>query len=198
MIAAGIIPAIVEAQTMNVAIWIIDSVIRIVAGSYPAVKYVCTVVKNSSNSLLGLEKLLPRLSQQRGWEEQLDLHSIFVRWHELLDNDITDHCQPLKIVKKVLWVEVENSAWLQQLQFQTVLLLDILNKSLRISKLKGLRFCVEAEEKRPVPKEPELSYVQPPAAEIEKFEQQAGGISDPEVRDALIHFWYLSHACRKE
>ena len=157
------------------------------------------IMKKNSNSLLGLNGLLPQISQQRGWEEQLDLHSIFVNWHELLDSDITDHCQPLKIVKKVLWVEVENSSWLQQLQFQTVLLLDIINKSLSLSKLKGLRFCIGEEQRQAVRKpESSLSYVQPPANDVANFEQQAGVIPDKEVRDALVHFWYISQACRKE
>jgi len=156
-------------------------------------------MKKNKPTLLGLENLIPQLSQQRGWEEQLDLHSVFVHWHELLDSEITNHCQPLKIVKKVLWIEVENSAWLQQLQFQTVLLLEILNKSLRITKLKGLRFCV-VEDERQAEKKPEqvLSYVQPPARDIARFEEQAAGIPDQDVRDALVRFWYLSQACRKE
>jgi predicted nucleic acid-binding Zn ribbon protein len=156
-------------------------------------------MKKKSNSLQGLENLLPQLSQQRGWEEQLDLHSIFVRWHELVDSEIADHCQPLKIVKKVLWCEVENSAWLQQLQFQTVLLLDILNKSLRFSRLKGLRFCVaEKERRKEEKKELTLRYVQPPAEDVAAFEHQAESISDKDSRDALVRFWYLSQACRKE
>jgi hypothetical protein len=99
-------------------------------------------MEDKRRSISGINALLLRLSQQQGWEVQLDLHSIFVNWQELLSSDITDHCQPLKIVKKVLWVEAENSVWLQQFQFQTVLLLEILNKSLRLSKLTGLRFCV--------------------------------------------------------
>jgi hypothetical protein len=156
-------------------------------------------MKKNTATLMGLENLIPQLSQQHGWEEQLDLHSIFVNWHELLDSDITDHCKPLKIVKKVLWIEVENSAWLQQLQFQTVVLLEILNRSLRVSMLKGLRFFVE-EEGRKIKKEPEqvLSYVQPLACDIARFEQQVEGISDKDARDALVRFWYLSHACKKE
>lgn len=178
---------------------IIASVIRIVVVGFQAVKYVCPVVKNNKNPLLGLEKVLPNLSQRRGWEEQLDLHSVFLRWDELLDREITDHCRPLRIVKKVLWLEVENSAWLQQFQFQTVLLLDILNKSLRISKLKGLRFCLEKKDLNLVKKqETVLSYVQPSAEELCNFEQQAEGIADKDVRDALVRFWYLAHACKKE
>ncbi len=156
-------------------------------------------MKNNSNTLQGLENLLPQLSNQRGWEEQLDLHSIFVHWDELVASEIAEHCQPLKIVKKVLWIEVENSAWLQQLQFQTVLLLDIFNKSLRFSRLKGLRFCVAEKERiKGEKKKSSLRYVQPPAEDIKDFEQQAGSITDQNAKDALVRFWYLSQACRKE
>jgi Dna[CI] antecedent, DciA len=151
------------------------------------------------NSLSGLAALLPQLSRHRGWEEQLDLHSIFVRWHELLDSEITDHCQPLKIVKNVLWVEAENSAWLQQFQFQTVFLLEILNKSLRISTLEGLRFCLAEKEKNEENKKGQiLRYVQPPAKDVAAFERQVESIADKDVRDSLVRFWYLSQACRKE
>jgi len=134
---------------------------------------------------------------QRGWEEQLDLHSIFLRWDDLVETDVAEHCQPLKIVKSVLWVEVENSAWLQQLQYQTVPLLDILNNSLRLSRLKGLRFCLA--EKNPEKKKSEavLRYIQPSSRDIEAFEQQAGTIADKDSRDALVRLWYLSQACIK-
>ena len=142
------------------------------------------------NSLSGLAALLPQLSRHRGWEEQLDLHSLFLRWHELLDSEISDHCQPLKIVKKVLWVEVENSAWLQQFQFQTVLILEILNKSLRISTLEGLRFCVAEKERDAENRdEPILRYVQPPAKDVAAFERQVESIADKDVRESLVHFW---------
>ncbi len=155
-------------------------------------------MKKQKHSLLGLERVLPMLSQQRGWEEQLDLHSVFVNWSKLLDKDISDHCQPLKIISKVLWIEVENSAWLQQFQFQTVLILDVLNQSLRISKLKGIRFCVESEERRATEQQkPALVYSQPSAEEITEFEQQIECIPDKNVRDAMIRFWYISHACKK-
>ncbi len=151
------------------------------------------------HTLDGLANLLPHFSRQRGWEEQLDLHSLFEHWYDLLDSEITDHCQPVKIVKKVLWVEVENSAWLQQFQFQKMLILDMLNKSLRLSTLKDLRFCM-AEREHDVAEEdgPLLRYVQPPAKDIAAFEQQVESIADKDVREALLRLWYLSHACRKE
>ncbi len=152
-----------------------------------------------NKTLMRLEDLLPTLSKHRGWAEQLDLHSIFLNWHDLLDADVAEHCQPLKIVGKILWVEAENSAWLQQLQFQSAHLMDTFNDSLRISKLKGVRFCMMTEDRVAVKKQEQvLSYVQPSSKEIKDFEYQAAGISDKDAREALVRFWYLSQACRKE
>ena len=153
--------------------------------------------REEKKTLQGLGDLLPQLSQQRGWKEQLDMHSLFLRWEDLLDRETAKHCRPLKIVRKVLWVEVENSAWLQQYQFQSQFFLETLNKSLHLSKLKGLRFCVaekEFEEEQP---EAPLRYVQPSAKEQAHFEEQLSTISDENSREALLRFWYLSKACQR-
>ena len=156
-------------------------------------------MKHTESTLEGLVNLLPQLSRQQGWEEKIDMHTVFTRWHDLLDEETAAHCQPLKIVKNVLWIEVENSAWLQQLQFQTVQLLDVFNQSLRKSHLQGLRFCVAGQERK-CAREQEivLRYVPPPDEDLARFEQQIESIPDADAREALLRFWYLSHACRKE
>ncbi len=149
------------------------------------------------NQLEGLGNLLPQLSSQKGWQVQLDLHSIFRRWNNLLESEITSHCQPLKIVRKELWVEVENSAWLQQFQYQSVFILETLNKSLRISKLKGVRFFVAEKPFEKEKQEASLRYVPPPADEVIAFEAQIASIADEASREALLRFWYLSKACKR-
>jgi hypothetical protein len=154
-------------------------------------------MKKNKNLLQGLGDLLPQLSQQKGWQVQLDLHSIFRRWNILLESEIAEHCQPLKIVRNELWIEVENSAWLQQFQYQSVLILETLNKSLQISKLKGLRFFVAEKEFEKVKEEEPLRYVPPPAEEVAEFEKQVASISDEASREALLRFWYLSKACQR-
>jgi len=154
-------------------------------------------VKKTQSTLQGLGNLLPQLSQQKGWQVQLDLHSIFRHWDRLLECEITEHCQPLKIVRKELWIEVENSAWLQQFQYQSVLILETLNKSLRISKLKGLRFFVAEKAFEKEEEETPLRYVPPPAEEVTEFETQIASIADEASREALLRFWYLSKACKR-
>ncbi len=155
------------------------------------------MAKEKKNTLLGLKNLLPQLSQQRGWQEQLELHSVFVAWENLLDIEITAHCKPLKIVKKVLWAEVENSAWLQQFQYQSAFILKSLNQSLDTTKLKGIRFYVAEKEFEEEKKEAPLRYVPPPAQELADMEEQVSSIVDKDSREALLRFWYLSKACKR-
>jgi hypothetical protein len=154
--------------------------------------------KEKKTTLLGLKNLLPQVSQHRGWQEQLELHSVFLAWEDLLDKEITAHCKPLKIVKKVLWAEVENSAWLQQFQYQSAFILRCLNQSLDTTKLKGIRFYVAEKEFEGKKKQTLLRYVPPPATELADFEEQVSSIVDKDSREALLRFWYLSKACKRE
>jgi len=145
----------------------------------------------------GVAAVLPTLLRERGWEKQLDLHSIFPRWLELVGDEISDHAHPLKIVRGTLWMEVENSSWLQHLQYQKIELLDLLNQSLRLTKLSDIKMVLPVGRKEGV-KEPErsVSFVRPDEEKIAAFEQQVSCIADEKCREALMQFWYLSQACR--
>ncbi len=141
--------------------------------------------------------VLPGLMREKGWEKQLDLHSIFPRWQELVGADISDHAQPLKIVRGTLWLEVENSSWLQHLQYQKIELLDILNQSFRLSRLSDIKMVLPVGKKGSAKVHgPSVSFVKPDKNKIAAFEQQVSCIADEKCREALMQFWYLSKACR--
>lgn len=150
-----------------------------------------------------IAKFLPSIVREKGWEKQLDLHSIFPCWRELVSPDAGDHSFPLKIQKGVLWVEVENSAWLQQLQYEKIDMLERLNRFLSLGRLSDIKMVLpkkkddnpfdEAEESRKG-----VEFSRPPQEDIAKFEQQAGCIEDKECREALVQFWYLANACRRK
>jgi hypothetical protein len=92
---------------------------------------------------------------------------------------------------------VDNSAWMQQLQFSKVALLDALNEFLRVSYFSDIRFLVKngpdresGDKKKPPLRTP------PSAAEIERFEKQVAFIEDDTVREALTRYWYVSRTVR--
>jgi len=141
--------------------------------------------------------VLPTLMRERGWEKQLDLYSIFPCWQQLVGEDVSEHAHPLKIVRGTLWLEVENSSWLQHLQYQKIELLDILNQSLRLTRLSDIKMALPVGEKEGE-KVPDrvVSFVPPQRDKIAAFEQQVGCIADEKCREALMQFWYLSQACK--
>ncbi len=156
------------------------------------------IMQNNKRKQQVLADMLPHLVRDRGWVEQLDLHSIFQDWPRLVDSETGEHCRPLKISRGVLWIEVDSSAWLQQLQFQKQHLFDTLNASLRKSMLKDIKLTLSKGNtaKRPA-QEPVLRFIPPPAEDVAAFERQIAFITDEQCREALLRFWYLAHACRR-
>ena len=58
-----------------------------------------------------ISQLIPNLLHDRGWEVQLDLHSIFPRWKELVGEEMSEYAQPLKIERStMIGIETSNLA----------------------------------------------------------------------------------------
>ena len=147
----------------------------------------------------GMADLLPSVLSERGWQAQLALHSIFLHWRDAVDISISSHTEPLKIVKGTLWVEVENSAWMQQLQYEKKAVLASVNEFLGgEKKIRNIRFVQPQPERQSAKREPKVQFVAPPPEELHRFQEQAGSIGDEAAREALIRFWYLARACVRE
>ena len=146
-----------------------------------------------------LSASLPEIMRDKGWERKLDQHRVFIDWQSLADETTAAHSRPLKVVKDVLWLEVENSSWMQQLQYQKFFLLQTLNEYLKISRFSDIRFVVEEKKKEAVvKKEKSIRFVPPSKADVERFKEQISFIEDEQIRESLMRLWYLSQACRKD
>jgi hypothetical protein len=150
-----------------------------------------------------ISRLLPSLLHDKGWEKQVDLHSIFPRWNELVGEEVSDHAQPLKIERGVLWLEVANSSWLQQLQYEKIPLLEKLNLFLRLSSLKDIKMVLPKGKGKKVAGEEHgaasaIEFVQPSEEKIAAFQRQVECITDEKCREALMQFWYLAQACKRK
>ncbi|BDD88466.1 DUF721 domain-containing protein [Desulfofustis limnaeus] len=137
--------------------------------------------------------------KDKDWNYKHDQYRVFSDWSNLVDPDTAVHSRPLKVVKDVLWLAVENSAWMQQLRFQKLHLLETLNNHLRISRFSDIRFTLQEERRQPTPpREPVVRFVPPPEQEVEAFRQQISFIDDEAIRESLLRLWYLAQACRRE
>ncbi|WP_163337138.1 DciA family protein [Desulfopila sp. IMCC35008] len=149
-----------------------------------------------SEKIMG--NILPGLVRDRGWETQLDLHSIFPVWHRVVQGDAGKYAVPLKIVKGTLWLEVENSAWLQQFQFQKISLLDSVNAFLKKSSIRDIRFVLPSGKEKESTSVEKVRFKAPARDELKKFEEQVAFIEDKEIRESLVQLWYLSKACVRQ
>jgi len=157
-------------------------------------------MKSNKNNI---KALLPGVLKDRGWEKQLDLHSIFPRWREIVGDEMNEYAQPLKIEKGVLWLEVANSSWLQQMQYEKLDLLDTLNRNFRLSKLHDIKMVLpkgKVDKSRSAEQESAavIQFVRPSEKKIAAFRHQVECIADEKCREALMQFWYLAQACKRK
>jgi hypothetical protein len=128
----------------------------------------------------------------------LDKHSFFPIWDRVVSGNAAQCSRPLKIVKDVLWLEVDNSSWMQELQFEKQQILEDINATLKLSKIRDIKFLLPVDEGSEKKAESGgITFVPPDPEELKRFEQMAGVIEDEAIREALIRLWYLSKACRK-
>ena len=160
------------------------------------------MVGKKYDSTVNVAGFLPSLVRQKGWEKQLDLHSIFPKWKDLVNEDFAEHAVPLKIERDVLWLEVENSSWLQQLQYGKYELLGDLNDFLRLGQLKDIKMVLPSRKDtlsfNPDAKGQPVHFERPSPEKVASFQNQVDCIGDEKCREALMQFWYLAHACKKK
>jgi len=142
--------------------------------------------------------VLPEIVRHKGWQVKLEQHSFFPVWEEVVGEELAGCSRPLKVVKNVLWLEVVNSTWMQQLQFEKRRILDAVNARLALSKIKDIKFMLAgAEQDEKQQRAPEVSFVPPDPEQLRTFEQQVSCIEDEASRNGLVRLWYLTKACRR-
>ena len=153
--------------------------------------------KDKSQELIA--SALPGIIRDKGWEKQVDLYSLFAEWGKIVDRTTAAHARPLKIVRGVFWVEVDNSSWIHQLRFEKLHMLEKLNAALKHSQLKDIKFTLaETRQDKDAPSKRKITFSPVDPMELSAFENQAGFIEDEASRKALIKLWYLFKTCRRE
>jgi len=153
-------------------------------------------VKKKNISISGV---IPDVVQHKGWQDKLEMHSFFPIWEKVVGENVSCCSRPLKIVKDVLWLEVENSTWMQQLQYDKLQILSDINSTLTTTRIRDIKFTLPRDDEKLRGYElPAVQFKSPDPEALRKFEEQVGIIKDDAIREALVRLWYLSKACRRE
>jgi hypothetical protein len=162
-----------------------------------------------SHTPTALGTLLSSLVSQREWRRRLLLNQVFLFWDEVVGPEIASHAQPRVIRGEVLWLGVSDPMWMQQLQFEKVQLLSLLNARLKKQgkggaargeanqetvSLADLRFQLDpALGRQPAPPPEPLPAPTIDAEEYAQFVASLNSIPDQALREGMKRMWLAHH-----
>ncbi|MCK9555050.1 DUF721 domain-containing protein [bacterium] len=76
-------------------------------------------------------------------EKRLDEATVFEKWDDIVGKEISKHAFPDKVYKNVLYIKVDNSAWMAELNtFFKAKMLSSLKKHTGLKKIKDIKFRI--------------------------------------------------------
>ena len=145
--------------------------------------------------LLPLKETLSAVFATKQWRNQWQLFQLVRDWPRIAGTQVAQLTTPAYFRKDVLWIFVQDSSWMQHLQYAKIDLLGKINQAVgEQTAVADLRWLMQplshVDGKRPAvashPVDPEKERV---------FSQLIGGVSHQECRDALQRLWkaFASH-----
>lgn len=75
-----------------------------------------------------LGELINQLVNQRDWQSGLAEGEIFVRWREVVGEEIANRCEPVEVKDEKLFIKCSSTAWATQLNLVKLQLLESIQK----------------------------------------------------------------------
>lgn len=145
--------------------------------------------------IVKIDTLMGELFANRNWQQHLDRNRIFEFWSEAVGIDIAAHAQPKLIRGKVLWVNVTDSIWMQQLHLMKEHLRQVLNDRLAGDvEVSDIRFNLVTTirsilaEKKEINQKPSEKPA-PDPKKLAAFENMISAISDVGARESFRTIW---------
>jgi len=153
------------------------------------------VVMREKKKIVRIGSLLDSLIVSRNWQSNLNRSQLFEFWDQAVGKDICGNAQPKVIRGNVLWVDVTDSVWMQQLHLMKEHLRQVLNDRLGGEEIKDIRFNLvsrlkhvlaprKEEKKNPV-------VMRPDPEKLAEFEKMIGAIEDEEARNSFRKLWLI-------
>lgn len=146
------------------------------------------------DDLTALKGLFSGLYAKKQWASQWHLFHLVKHWPDIAGEQVARLTAPAYFRQDVLWIFVENSAWMQHLQYAKLDLLQQVRLAVPELVITDLRWLLQplvptVPERTPTPPHPV-----PPEKE-DAFRGMAASIADKECREALHRLWqaFASH-----
>ena len=83
---------------------------------------------------------LKKLIKKQGMEKEINQQKATNIWGEVVGKKIEEHTEPVDVKFGVLTVKTSNPVWRQELQFQKKSIMNSINKKLKKTTIKDIRF----------------------------------------------------------
>ena len=87
-----------------------------------------------------IARALKKLIKKQGMEEEINQQKATDVWGEAVGKKIKKHTEPVDVRFGVLTVKTSSPVWRQELQFQKRNIIDSINKKLKKTTIKDVRF----------------------------------------------------------
>lgn len=145
---------------------------------------------SNDKKLHHIKGLLAELFNRKDWQKRIDMHQIFQSWDRAVGKEIAKHAQPAVIRGNVLWVDVTDSVWMQQLHMQKMLLLERINRKLTEKGFTDIRFQISAGLARPGKEQTyQPQAIAPNKERLVAFDDMVSGLEDAELKQAMRKLW---------
>ncbi len=146
-----------------------------------------------SKELSSLAAQLPGLFGRRQWHVLWQSFTIARNWRELVGAEIAARSQPVCIQKNVLWIEVRDSVWMQQLQAMKPELLERVRRGFPEADIRDIRWRLQ--QAAPVAGERAGGSARrpPDPKQASAFAAMTATIDNKECREALNRLWLAFH-----
>jgi hypothetical protein len=145
--------------------------------------------------IVKMDALLGELFASKNWQQNLERNRIFEFWTEAVGKDIAAHALPKLIRGKVLWVNVTDSIWMQQLHLMKEHLRQVINERLVGEEgISDIRFNLVTTLRPVLAKKKEINQKpsvkpDPDPKRLAEFEKMISAIADAGARDSFRTLW---------
>lgn len=136
-----------------------------------------------------IKTILAQFFRTRSLDKKLQRYRAFELWNTAVGPRIARHTRPKRFHDHTLWVSVDNSVWMQQLQFLEAQIKEKLNQLVGSAEVEKIRFQIGELTTAP----DALGSNEPPAWELidlsdtmrEEIEKEVSVLKDETLRDHL-------------
>lgn len=153
--------------------------------------YACAIMKKQELSPLSAN--LEGFFGRRQWHLLWQVFAITRSWSGIVGKEIADRSQPAYIQKNVLWVNVRDSVWMQQLHAMKPGILGRVQHAFPEAGIQDIRWRLGTAEPEAAAPRAEGRRKTPDPEQAGAFARMTSIIDNKECRDALNRLWRTFH-----